>query len=137
MIGGDPAALASRPMTVHERLQRAVALFNDRDFFAAHEAFEEIWRDAAEIDAPLGEALIRLATAFHLRLHRGAHRGTVNLLQQALVRLEDMRPVSGGIDTAALYDDVAGYLERLRREPGRATWWERFRLPRLRLVGGA
>jgi len=116
------------------RLQEAVALFNRRSFFRAHEVLEEVWRDVPEGDRALYETLIRLATALHLRLNRGGHRGTVNLLQQALVRLEDLRPEAAGVDTAALYDDVATYVEHLRAEPGAAGWRERFRVPRIRLV---
>jgi hypothetical protein len=117
------------------RLKEAVALFNRREFFRAHEILEEAWREVPEGDRVLYETLIRLAVALHLRLNRGAHRGTVNLLQQALVHLEDLRPEAAGVDTAALYETVAGYVERLRAEPGAAGWRERFRLPRIRLIG--
>ncbi len=119
------------------RLQEAVSLFNRRDFFRAHEVLEEAWREVPEGDRVLYETLIRLAAALHLRLNRGGHRGTVNLLQQALVTLEDLRPQAAGVDTTALYDDVAAYVERLRAEAGPAGWRERFRVPRIRLVTGA
>jgi predicted metal-dependent hydrolase len=116
------------------KLRQAVALFNRRDFFHAHETLESAWSELPAEDRPLYEILIRLATALHLRLNRGGHRGAVNLLQQALVRLEDLRPQAAGLDTAALYDDVAGYVERLRAEPGRTGWRERFRVPRIRFA---
>jgi len=117
-----------------QRLQEAIALFNRRSFFEAHEVLEDAWREVPESDRVLYETLIRLAAALHLRLNRGGRRGTVNLLQQALVHLDDLRPEAAGVDTAALYDDVAAYVERLRAEPGAAAGWrERFRVPRIRL----
>jgi hypothetical protein len=119
------------------RLQQAIALFNRRDFFGAHEILEETWRDVPEGDRVLYETLIRVAAALHLRLNRGSQRGAVNLLQQALVHLDDLRPQAGGVDTAALYDAVAAYVERLRADPGPAGWRERFRMPRIRFVAGA
>jgi predicted metal-dependent hydrolase len=114
-----------------DRLGRGIDLFNRRDFFASHELFEELWREAADEDRPLYEALVQLATAFHLRFNRGGQRGTVNLLTQALLRLDDLRPAARGIDTAVLYEEVSGYVERLRAEPGESTWFERFRVPRI------
>jgi predicted metal-dependent hydrolase len=123
-------------MTREDPLRRAVDLFNRRDFFAAHVVLEGVWRGAEGELRSFYEAMIRIATALHLRMHRGGRRGTVNLLQQALVRLDDLRPVCAAVDTAALYDDVAAYLERLRAAPGPASLLERFRLPRIRFAGG-
>jgi hypothetical protein len=121
-------------MTEEDPIRRAVGLFNRRDFFAAHVVLEEVWRDTEAELRPFYEAIIRIATALHLRMHRGGRRGTVNLLQQALVRLDDLRPVCAAVDTAALYDDVAAYVEHLRATPGPASLLERFRLPRIRFA---
>lgn len=117
-----------------DKVLHAVALFNRRDYFGAHEVLEEVWARVGAEERPLYEAMIRIATALHLRLNRGGQRGSVNLLQQALVRLEDLRPECGHIDTAALYDDVSAYLERLRVHPGPATWLERFRVPTIQVT---
>jgi predicted metal-dependent hydrolase len=130
-IDGDPMAGDDRD----ERLARGIDLFNRRDFFASHELFEALWREAAAAERPLYEALVQLATALHLRFNRGGQRGSVNLLTQALVHLEDLRPVAGGIDTAGLYEEVSGYVERLRAEPGASTWLERLRAPKIRRRG--
>ncbi len=122
-------------MSHDDPIRRAVDLFNGRDYFAAHEVLEEVWRGAEPEMRPFYEAVIRIATALHLRVNRGGQRGTVNLLQQALVRLDDLRPVCAAVDTAALYDDVAAYVERLRATPGPVSLLERFRLPRIRFAG--
>jgi predicted metal-dependent hydrolase len=116
-----------------DRVGQAIQLFNRRDFFAAHEVLEEVWRCCSDEEKRLVyEAIIRIAAALHLRFHRGAHRGSIRLLQQALLRLEDIRPVCAEIDTAGLYEEVSAYLERLRAEPGPVTLFERFRLPKVR-----
>lgn len=114
-------------------LGHAVTRFNRRDFLGAHEILEAVLPDAGEVDAPLFEVVIRLATALHLRLNRGAERGSLNLLQQALVRLDDLRPERSGVDTAALYDDVTAYVERVRAAAGPAGFLERFQVPKIRL----
>lgn len=119
-----------------DKLRQAVALFNQRNYFGAHELLEELWRQVPEEDQPLYEAMIRIATALHLRFNRGGQRGSLNLLQQALVRLEDLRPACGDINTAALYDDVSAYVERLTSDLGPATWFERFRVPKIQVMTG-
>ena len=117
-----------------DRVRRAIDCFNAKDYFAAHELLEESWREAEAEVQPLYEAMIRIAVALHLRVNRGARRGSLNLLQQALVRLDDLRPVCASIDTARLYDDVSAYAERLRAAPGPASLLERFRLPVIRFA---
>jgi hypothetical protein len=114
-----------------DRLAQAVALFNRREYLAAHEILEDVWRDQPGAERVIYEALIRVAAALHLRLHRGGGRGTLNLLQQALVLLDDLRPTCAGIDTAAFYADVARYVDELRGASDRVGWLERFRLPRI------
>ena len=116
-----------------ETVRRAVTLFNRQEYFAAHELLEDVWRDASEQDRSLYDAIIRIATALHLRTQRGGGSGCVNLLQQALLRIDDLRPSCAGVDTAALYADVSAYLERIRRA-GPVTWLERRRLPRIHLA---
>jgi predicted metal-dependent hydrolase len=121
----------AKPM-VGDKLGRAVRLFNRRDFLAAGEVFEDVWRDASEADRPLYDAILRIAAALHLGVNRGGRRGAVNLLQQALVRLDDLRPARSGIDTETLYTEAGDYLQRLQGTSASIAWLERLRLPRIR-----
>jgi hypothetical protein len=113
-------------------VSRAIDLFNRRDFVAAGELFEEIQRAATAEAQPLYDAILRIAAGLHLRMSRGGERGTLNLLQQALVRLDDLRPTCAGIDTEALYADTSAYADRIRANPGAIGWWERQRFPKIR-----
>ena len=63
---------------------------------------------------------------------RGATRGAVHLLSQALVILEDYRPAARGIDVETLLADLTGYREFLvaTDRPHRLVEW--MRIPRLR-----
>jgi predicted metal-dependent hydrolase len=111
---------------------RAIRLFNRRDFLAAGELFEDAWRESSEEDRPLYDAILRIAAALHLGANRGGRRGAVNLLQQALVRLDDLRPARSGIDTETLYTEAGDCLQRLQRASGSIGWLERLRLPKIR-----
>lgn len=117
-----------------EKLATAVTRFNDREFLEASELFEEIWREVGSDEQPFFDAVTRIAAALHLRVHRGGIGGSVNLLQQALVRLDDLRPECGGVDTEALFVDTTAYLDALRAKPQGSWWPERFRLPKIRFA---
>lgn len=57
---------------MQQDLAHARALFNRQEFFAAHEAFEDLWRAAAGDDKRLLKAITQAAVALH-------HHSTGNL----------------------------------------------------------
>jgi predicted metal-dependent hydrolase len=96
-------------LTAGERralLRRGADLFNGREYFAAHEAWEEVWRSTTPEPKRLLQGLIQAAAALHqIRdLHRcQGPRGT---LAKALANLEPYRPRACGLDVAALIADL-------------------------------
>lgn len=117
-----------------EAFRRGVDLFNRREYFASHEAWEEIWRAAPEREKKFLGALIQVATALHLRFERGGGRGTRNLLVQALMALEDYRPEYEGVDVARLHEEIRSYAERVEEQKGgEAGWLDRWLVPRIRV----
>ena len=118
-----------------EAFERGVALFNRRAYFAAHEAWEELWQSAEEREKAFFGALIQMAAALHLRFERGGGRGTRNLLVQALTTLEGYRPSFGGVDVDRLYAELTTYTERVEeRKETEAGWLDRWLAPRIRLL---
>lgn len=63
-------------------------LFNNQEFFDAHEALEDIWRDSVNPDRKLLQGLIQIAVAFH---HHGKGNvvGARSLLNRACSNLAD------------------------------------------------
>jgi len=103
--------------TVSASLDDAVAAFNRGEYFDAAELFE---KSAAGIDPELKDlagALNRVAAAMHMRFERGGCQATINLLSQAMLTLDDMKPSRGGIDTARLFDEVYAFTEEIRAAP--------------------
>jgi predicted metal-dependent hydrolase len=120
---------------MNNALRNSITFFNRREYFACHEVLEEAWQEATKEDREFYQGFVQLATALHLRFHRGGHKGTINLLTQALVHLENYRPQYQNVDVDTLYQQIETYLEGLRssrRE--RASFFERFQVPRIRLV---
>jgi uncharacterized protein len=113
-------------------IRRGVRLFNFGRYLAAQQVWEDAWRAAPAEERSFLEGLVQLAAALHLRTRRGATRGAVHLLSQALVVLEDQRTGAHGIDVAALVDDLARYREFLVATDRPYRLVERMRIPRLR-----
>ncbi|MHB8525106.1 MAG: DUF309 domain-containing protein [Candidatus Acidiferrales bacterium] len=69
------------------KFRRGIILFNSREFFKAHEVWEELWLVAAEPDKLFLQGLIQLAAAFHHH-SRGNREGAKSLLEAALKKLK-------------------------------------------------
>lgn len=99
---------------MNDQLKRAIETFNRADYMAAGEQFELLARAADPDLKELVEALCRLAAALHLRRERGGRQGPLNLLSQAMLAIDEMRPARGGVDLARLYDELSAYTDDLR-----------------------
>jgi predicted metal-dependent hydrolase len=80
-----------------EKLLEGVDLFNQKEFWHAHESWEELWLEAGTDLHQYLQGLIQLAAAYH-HVKRGTTRGAVRLFDAALKRLEAFPQVHCGID---------------------------------------
>ena len=64
-----------------------IHLFNTRNFFEAHEAFETVWLTAKGHRKTLVQGLIQVAAAFHHYTHRNP-AGFCSLLEKGCTKLE-------------------------------------------------
>ena len=103
--------------TVDGDLKAAIESFNRGDYFAAAEAFECSGNSADDDLKQLTGALNRIAAALHLRFERGGRRGALNLLSQAMLALEDLKPARAGIDVGRLCAEIEAFSDELRAAP--------------------
>lgn len=115
-----------------EPVRRGARLFNRRRYLAAQQVWEDAWGEAPAEDRAFLEGLVQLAAALHLRTRRGATRGAVHLLSQALIILEEHRPEAHGVDTEALVEDFGAYRAWLAEIDRPHRLLDRVRIPRLR-----
>jgi hypothetical protein len=102
-----------------ERLfQAGIDLFNQGRFFAAHEAWEEIWRSTTPEPKGLFQGLIQVAAALHQHLDLQRTEGPRRTLAKARRNLEPFAPEALGIDISDLLDQVAGWERWLKRREG-------------------
>ena len=96
-------------------IEKGVALFNDREFWHAHEAWEEIWLKATGEEKVFLQGLIQLAAAYH-HVQRGTFRGGVRLFDAALSKLEPFAAGHLGIDRAEAVTAAIEHRERIARK---------------------
>jgi len=97
------------------RFQQAVDLFNSREWYAAHDVFEEIWHETADPERRSLQGILQVAVA-QLHLQRGNRRGATILFGEALGRLRLPGAPDLGLDLATLRSCVAERLQQLQLE---------------------
>jgi predicted metal-dependent hydrolase len=93
-------------------LAEGLRRYHAEEFFRAHEAWESVWLKSQEPDKMFLQALIQVTAAFH-HLQRNNPRGTAQLLQAALGRLERYPACFGGISVTLLCHDIREWLQAL------------------------
>jgi hypothetical protein len=95
----------------------AIAAFNRGAYFDAAEMFENAARIADDELKTMVAAFNQIAAALHLRFERGGRQASINLMSQAMLALDDMKPERGGIDVERLCVELAAYTDEVRATP--------------------
>jgi predicted metal-dependent hydrolase len=89
-----------------ERLEQGLELIRRGQFFTAHEALEEAWREAEPPERDFFQGLVHVAVAWY-QAGRANERGCARQLEKADRRLRPYRPEHRGVDVEALLRQVA------------------------------
>ncbi|HEX8817146.1 MAG TPA: DUF309 domain-containing protein [Terriglobales bacterium] len=109
-------------------LARGIELFNNGEFFAAHEVLEDVWRASKPEDKKFFQGLTQVAVAFHHH-STGNLVGMQSVLRRAIGNLEKNAGASHPVDLQALLDALkswCGAVEENRAPPD---------LPKIELKG--
>ena len=103
------------------RFWQGIRLFNQQEFFVAHEVLEDLWREAAPADRAFLQGLIQIAAALHHHV-RGNRAGAESLLARGEQNLSGYAEGGGGLDLRRLRNEIALWREALaqRQTP---PWW--------------
>ncbi len=98
--------------------REGIRLFNQREFFAAHEALEDAWRKSPPAQKLFLQGLTQVAVALH-HYAKGNLPGAGSVLSRAQRNLSGYPEGYGGLDLAGLRRKIADWLDAitLRREP--------------------
>jgi hypothetical protein len=95
-------------MTFGERYQLGIRHFNAREFYDAHEVWEDVWRESRGMEKQFLQGLIQAAVALHHH-STGNVVGACSLMERARRNLAECPAEFGGIRLAALLEELGDW----------------------------
>ena len=89
-------------------------LFNRGEFFEAHEALEDAWRDEQGEIRDLYQGILQIAVTY-LHITRGNYIGAVKVYNRSQKRLAKWPDVCQGVDVKQLLDDARLVMDEVVR----------------------
>jgi predicted metal-dependent hydrolase len=93
-------------------LARGIALFNSREFFGAHEVWEDWWRETIHPERQIIQGMIQTAVAMH-HCSTGNCDGGRSVMERALRNLEGSDEDFHGVDMMRLREDLRQVIQQL------------------------
>ena len=93
---------------------RGIQLFNEKQYFDAHEVLEDVWRAAPADNKKFLQGLIQIAVALHHH-SRGNTVGAISLLKRAGRNLSGYPDRFGGVQLKPFLECIANCAESLER----------------------
>jgi len=99
---------------LHPRAVEGLRLFNAGEYFEAHEALEEAWRQEKGIIRDLYRGILQIAVAY-LHVRRGNYAGAIKVHSRSQKWLEDWSSICRGIEVGRLRRDAEAVIAEVRR----------------------
>jgi hypothetical protein len=94
-------------------ISNGVALFNDSNFFEAHDFFEDIWMEAASNEKEFFQGLVQISVGcYHLIC--GNLKGAESQLTKGISKLKKFEPEFYNINTGSLNIRVLYLVENIK-----------------------
>lgn len=100
--------------------KRAIAEFNQQQFYDCHDTLEAIWVEAPEADKRFYQGILQVAVGCY-HLSNDNLRGAIILLGEAIRRLYDYQPVYEGVNVELLLEQANQLLQTLQQLPPEQT----------------
>jgi len=98
-------------------LARGIALFNQAEFFEAHEVLEEVWRAAPPEEKKFLQGVVQVAVAFH-HYSTGNLAGMRSVMERAMRNLACYREDFACLDLPPLMRSLMNWKDALdKRQP--------------------
>ena len=97
--------MSERAAELPAKFEEGAALFNAGDYYACHEAWEDVWRELTGDERLFLQGLIQIAVGLY---HAGRWNvaGARGLFSRAVAKLERFTPEYGGVDVSSLLAQV-------------------------------
>jgi uncharacterized protein len=95
------------------RFAEGIRLFNQGNFFEAHEVWEQAWKVAEGIEKIFYQGIIQAAAAL-LHIQRGSYAGAISVYLKSCPKLDQFPAVWMGIELGQFRAELARYFDTLR-----------------------
>jgi predicted metal-dependent hydrolase len=95
------------------RARDGISLFNSGEFFDAHEALEDAWRDEENEIRDLYRGILQIAVAY-FHITRGNYKGAVKMVERSQKWLVKWPEVCQGVDVKQLLEDANSAIHALK-----------------------
>ena len=96
-----------------ELFEKGLKAYNEREFYDAHEYWEDLWSDYVLPDAKFIQALIQLSVGY-FHITNSNINGANGLLKKCVPKFEMYLPTKRGIDVGDILTQVDASLENLK-----------------------
>lgn len=97
------------PERFESAYRAGIELFNNGEYFDAHEVWEKLWGECAAADRRFVQALIQAAVAIY-HFERGNLTGAARLHRSGRIYMEPYRPAYRGLAVDAFWQGMEAYL---------------------------
>ncbi len=99
-----------------------IRLFNEREFFEAHEVLEGLWREEKSADRDFFQGLIQIAALF-VHLQKKNRLGAKRLMNTASAYLQPYAPRHYGIQIKAILDQAEAAIATAEGDQDISFYW--------------
>lgn len=101
------------PIPWEARSDAGVFLFNQGEYWCAHEAWEGIWMNAEPVPKKFYQGLIQIAAGY-VKLQQRHHKGALANLKKGLERFREVDEAVGDLDVPILYKKLVNQSRGVR-----------------------
>ena len=102
-------------LPLHPQAIIGIRLFNSAQYFEAHEALEEAWKEEQSPVRELYRGILQIAVAY-LHITRKNYNGALKVYERSVKWLKDWPDVCRGVDVGKLRRDAQAAIEELQKK---------------------
>jgi predicted metal-dependent hydrolase len=99
---------------LHPKAKEGIALYNQGEFYEAHEPLEEAWMETDSPERDLYQGILQIGLAYY-QISRGNYRGALKMFRRGFRNLSPLDDSLLGIDLVRLQLDARSVESTLRQ----------------------
>lgn len=105
--------MAKHPIPWNEKSDAGVFLFNQGEYWFAHEAWEDVWREVEGPSKLFYQGLIQLAAGY-VKLQQRHYKGAIANLRKGLEKFRALDDQAGDLDVPIRYKQIVNQSRGVR-----------------------